>query len=91
MTRFYLDPDWLDSDYKSDSEEEWESVASESPDWYEECMTIIDYSDALPEGSQLIKRCTILVIVCLIDIDVVVIVIEVHNSGVILHYIRQSW
>jgi hypothetical protein len=36
MTRFHFDPAWFDSDYDSESSDEWQSLTSESPEWYED-------------------------------------------------------
>jgi hypothetical protein len=90
MTCFYLDKDWLDCDYKSDPED-WESITSEIPEWFEEDLSIVLLKEERQEESKLIIRVAILVIVWLIDIDVVVIVIELQQSGVIVHYHRRSW
>jgi hypothetical protein len=91
MTRYYLDQAWFDSDYNSDSEEDWESVTSEAPDWFEENMVEIEQIDPQYEDWKIIKRTAILVIVSLIEIDVVVIVIEIMQSGITVHYNKQSW
>jgi hypothetical protein len=79
MTRYYLDQAWFDSDYKSDSEEDWESITSEWPEWYEDNIRALEYMEVQNQECRLIRRVTILVIVCLIMIDVVVVVIEITD------------
>jgi hypothetical protein len=89
MTRYYLDPAWLDSEYNSDSED-WESITSETPDWYEDNIKALEYK-IIPNERKLISRVAILVIVSLIEINVVVIVIEITEYGIIVHYNKRSW
>ena len=91
MTRFYLDQAWFDSDYNSDSEEDWESITSETPDWFEDNIRASEHVVVHNAERQLINRAAILVIVSLIDIDVVVIVIEIIATGVIVQYHKRSW
>ena len=76
---------WFDSDYNSDSEEEWELITSETPDWFEDNIRAADYVIVQNEERRLIWRAAMLIIVCLIDIDVVVIVIEISVLGIIVH------
>jgi hypothetical protein len=54
-------------------------------------MSIIEYNESITEERQLIRRAAILVIVSLVEIDVVVIVIELLETGVIIHYNRRTW
>jgi hypothetical protein len=91
MTRFYLDQAWFDSDYNTDSEEDWELANSDTPDWFEDNMVNIEQLESNYEEWELIKRVAILVIVSLIKIDVIVIVIEILQSGIIVHYNKRSW
>jgi hypothetical protein len=69
MTRFYLDQAWFDSDNNSESEEDWESIASERPDWFEDNTKALEYVIIQKAENKLIKRGAIIVIVWLIDID----------------------
>jgi hypothetical protein len=91
MTRYYLDFAWFENEYQSEWEEEWTSVASDIPEWFEEKSEIEDYMLVNSDEQRLIRRANILVIVSLVEIDVIVIVIELHTAGLTVHYNRRSW